>query len=66
MRYVEIDGKKYDVSHCFECPCYDGGDDGYGESCRHPEGDGNCAHCTGYIDQEEEYGPHCPLREAKE
>ena len=36
MRYVEIDGKKYEVKSCEECPFRDMGDDGYGAHCTHP------------------------------
>lgn len=65
MRYIEIDGKRYNVPKCYECPCYDEGND-YDryEYCRHPEG-GRCAKGGGlYLkDEEKMYGLDCPLRE---
>lgn len=36
MRYTEIDGKRYEVKTCEECPFRDMGDDGYGAHCTHP------------------------------
>lgn len=40
MRYIEIDGERYNVSCCDDCPCYDGGlDAGCGDLCKHPLGD---------------------------
>lgn len=57
MRYIEIDGERYDVLSCMECPCYDGGDMGWGENCKHPKGNGRVC------DKHNDYGPRCPLRE---
>lgn len=36
MKYTEIDGKRYEVKSCEECPFRDMGDDGYGAHCTHP------------------------------
>lgn len=63
MRYIEIDGKKYDVPGCWACPCYSEGND-YDryEECRHPVG-AVCAWCGGRDGKGEEvYGHSCPLR----
>lgn len=67
MRFIEIDGKRYDVPDCGSCLFYDGGDgDYYGESCTHPDGDGVCARWGGSCENghRKSYGPKCPLREA--
>lgn len=67
MRYIEIDGITYDIDCCYHCPCYDGGDGGYGETCKHPNGDGESAIDGGCIwpwsKDNPLYGPNCPLRE---
>lgn len=65
MRHIEIDGKRHDVPCCNNCPCYDGGDNRYGECCKHPDGDGISANSGGiWYDDESDmrYGPKCPLR----
>ena len=65
MRFIEIDGKRYDVPNCGNCLFYDGGDgDYYGESCTHPDGDGVCARWGGSCENGHwnSYGPNCPLR----
>lgn len=62
MRYIEIDGETYDVPRCYECPCYDGGDGGWAENCKHPKGDGESALDGGGWWDYDPYGPHCPLR----
>lgn len=65
MRFIEIDGKRYDVPSCGSCLFYDGGDgDYYGESCTHPDGDGVCARWGGSCENghRKRYGPNCPLR----
>ena len=65
MRFIEIDGKRYDVPDCGSCLFYDGGDgDYYGESCTHPDGDGVCAKWGGSCENghRKSYGPNCPLR----
>ena len=63
MRYIEIDGQRVEVSLCDDCPCYDGGDGGWGERCKHPKGDGESAPLGGYSHGEDiRYGPNCPLR----
>lgn len=67
MRYIEIDGITYDIDCCYHCPCYDGGDGGYGETCKHPNGDGESAIDGGcnwpWSKDNSLYGPNCPLRE---
>lgn len=69
MRYIEIDGERYDVKHCKCCPCYDAGDCGYWESCKHPKGDGEpsvnggCVVKDRTMEEYPPYGPNCPLRE---
>lgn len=63
MRFMEIDGKKYDVPGCWACPCYSEGND-YDryEECRHPVG-AVCATGGGRDGKGEEvYGHSCPLR----
>lgn len=61
MKYTEIDGKRYEIKSCDECPFRNMGDDGYGAYCTHPLVD-NLAHDImigyGVIIAEE-----CPLRE---
>jgi len=37
MRFIEIDGKRYEVSECFRCPCMAVGGGGWATRCRHPE-----------------------------
>lgn len=69
MKYIEIDGITYDVDCCYHCPCYDGGDSGYGEMCKHPSGDGESAidgGCPWRDDDQTLYGPNCPLRERED
>lgn len=81
MRYIEIDGERYNVSCCDDCPCYDGGlDVGCGDLCKHPLGDEKVAGYGGsrWYDREKHevlwdddvpveyrYGPNCPLREVR-
>ena len=36
IRYTEIDGKRYDVRKCYECPFRDMGDGGYAAHCTYP------------------------------
>lgn len=65
MRFIEIDGKRYDVPDCGSCLFYDGVDgDYYGDSCTHPDGDGVCARWGGSCENghRNSYGPNCPLR----
>ena len=37
MRYTEIDGKRYEVGACRECPFRDMGGSGYAPQCTHPD-----------------------------
>lgn len=64
MRFIEIDGERYDVPSCMECPCYSIGDGGWGESCRHPKGDGVSSGIGS--DRGMDFGLKCPLREKEE
>ena len=61
MRFIEIDGKKYEVSECLGCPCMDVGESGIATRCRHPEA---------FSDKEDYFGSEvpdwCPLREVVE
>ena len=61
MKYVEIDGKRYDVECCRECPFFEieYTDEGHISDCRHPEG-GRPAWFS-----KREYGKDCPLREVE-
>ena len=79
MRFIEIDGEKREVRCCEDCPCYDGGfDAGFGDTCKHPRGDGSVAARGGSawydedkhehrfdddVPEEYRYGYGCPLRE---
>ena len=76
-RSIEIDGETYSVCRCADCPCYDGGDNGYGESCKHPKGDGKCAEVGGWSKEdcefgqynpkaEDVFGPSCPLKDGED
>ena len=75
-RSIEIDGETYSVCRCADCPCYDGGDNGYGERCKHPKGDGKCAEVGGWSKEdcefgqynpkaEDVFGPSCPLKDGE-
>ena len=61
MRYTEIDGKRYNVECCRNCPFFEMEftDEGCIYDCRHPEG-GRPA-----MFSKSEYGRDCPLREVK-
>lgn len=64
MRYIEIDGKRYEVRGCIDCPCCDEGDSGYGAWCKHPRNSEEPKYGTLYgIDLED---VECPLREVEE
>lgn len=76
-RSIEIDGETYSVCRCADCPCYDGGDNGYGERCKHPKGDGKCAEVGGWSKDdcefgqynpkaEDVFGPSCPLKDGED
>lgn len=68
MRFIEIDGKRYDVPNCYKCPCYDSADDdGFGHTCKHPDGNGMAVQWNmGYYADERNYGFKCPLRKKPE
>ena len=36
MRFTEIDGERYEIKKCEDCPFRDMGDDGWGAHCTHP------------------------------
>lgn len=63
MRFIEIDGERYNVPSCYDCPCVDSGDDGWGACCNHPK-------VTRYNSAVDYYGngveDWCPLREVEE
>lgn len=65
MRFIEIDGKRYDVPNCYKCPCYDSADDdGFGHTCKHPKGNGMAVQWNMMVEPDERnYGYKCPLRE---
>ena len=64
MKYTEIDGKRYEIKSCEECPFRDMGDDGYGAHCTHPivydPWEGLPIKDNGSIPE------RCPLREVQE
>lgn len=55
MKFIEIDGERYRVERCWDCPCYDDGDSGYGHHCQHPK--------VGLDKFDVWYDMGCPLRE---
>lgn len=62
-RSIEIDGETYSVCRCADCPCYDGGDNGYDERCKHPKGDGKCAEMGGWSKENCEFRQYNPKAE---
>lgn len=69
-RYIEIDGERCEVECCIDCPCYYGGEDGVGEMCNHPKGNGVPASDGGYDHERapwvDPFGRQCPLRRMEE
>lgn len=62
MRFIEIDGKTYDVACCNDCPCFNetGGDSWEYDECKRPQNEHRI------IRELWEYGPGCPLRDKDE
>ena len=54
MKYIEIDGEKYTVKECYDCPVYNPR-----EICQHPKNDGGFPWEGDWLDG-------CPLREVEE
>lgn len=38
MRYIEIDGVRYEVEWCGDCPCHSSGHGMFRNRCNHPKG----------------------------
>lgn len=75
MKYIEIDGERIEVQRCKDCPCFDHGEDGRYEMCRHPSRTYREQYKTGSIVRNIRYvrktkdgwlGSKCPLREVGE
>ena len=70
MRFTEIDGRRYEVENCLDCPFCDQGDEGCGAHCNHPvavERFVELELCWIYYNYKEvPYHPKCPLREVQE
>ena len=64
MRYTEIDGKRYEVKSCEECPFRDMGDDGWSAHCTYPGVSQGREHIE--IAYDGKIAKGCPLREVKE
>lgn len=63
MRFTEIDGKRYEIKECGECPFRDMGDGGWGAHCTYPGVSQGRDHVE--IDYDG-IAEGCPLREAEE
>ena len=61
MRYTEIDGKRYEVKACEECPFRDMGDDGWSAHCTYPGVSQGRDHIE--ISFDGTIPERCPLRE---
>ena len=68
MKYIEIDGERIEVHGCDDCPCYDGGDDGYCAVCKHPSTSETWRGFTGTVCRSGTFIEDvvCPLREVEE
>lgn len=64
MRFTEIDGQKYEVKACEECPFRDMGDDGWSAHCTYPGVSQGKDHIE--IAYDGKIAKGCPLREVKE
>ena len=63
MRFTEIDGERYEVGACRECPFRDMGDGGYAAHCTHPNAEPYMDDML-WIDEDGISIPDgCPLRE---
>lgn len=66
MKFTEIDGKRYEVGACGECPFRDMGDGGYAAHCTHPNAEPYMDDML-WIDEDGISIPDgCPLREVPE
>lgn len=66
MRFTEIDGKRFEIKACGECPFRDMGDGGYAAHCTHPNAEPYMDDML-WIDEDGISIPDgCPLREVKE
>lgn len=66
MRFTEIDGKRYEVGACGECPFRDMGDGGYAAHCTNPNAEPYMDDML-WIDEDGISIPDgCPLREVPE
>lgn len=66
MKYTEIDGKRYEVRACNECPFRDMGDSGYCAHCTHPEAEPKVDDELWIEDDGISIQEGCPLREVPE
>ena len=66
MRYTEIDGQRYEVGKCAECPFRDMGDDGYAAHCTYPTMDQDPENRLWIENDGISIQKGCPLREVKE
>ena len=66
MRFTEIDGKRYEVRACGECPFRDMGDDGYAAHCTYPTMDQDPENRLWIENDGISIQKGCPLREVKE
>ena len=63
VKYTEIDGRRYIITICRECPFADGGDDGYGACCNYPQSDDLSKRKFPLIDYlRDDVEVWCPLR----
>lgn len=62
MKYIEIDGERYNVPCCYDCPCFDE----YTTHCQHPKNSNGDLE-RGYMEWEiyEVYVEGCPLKEVE-
>lgn len=67
MKYTEIDGKRYEIEKCEDCPFMDNGDSGYCAHCNHPAKkdyiDLEYISYTSYKNPEGMIHEDCPLRD---
>ena len=64
MRFTEIDGVRYEIKACEECPFRDMGDDGWSAHCTYPGVSQGRDHIE--IAYDGKIAKGCPLREVKE
>ena len=70
MKYTEIDGKRYEIKKCEDCPFMDNGDSGYCAHCNHPAKkdyiDLEYISYTSYKNPEGMIHKDCPLRDVQD